>query len=64
MQKHDIVKKRIDYHGNVIDSRPDGIGSSKVITYSFEGWIFFPFIFYQQYIESAPDGVANENDFW
>ncbi|XP_022941102.1 endoplasmic reticulum-Golgi intermediate compartment protein 3-like [Cucurbita moschata] len=28
--KHDIVKKRIDYHGNVIDSRPDGIGSSKI----------------------------------
>ncbi|CAK9325471.1 unnamed protein product [Citrullus colocynthis] len=28
--KHDIVKKRIDYHGNEIDSRPDGIGSSEI----------------------------------
>lgn len=30
LQKHDIIKKRIDSHGNVIESRPDGIGAPKV----------------------------------
>ncbi|OAY68258.1 Endoplasmic reticulum-Golgi intermediate compartment protein 3, partial [Ananas comosus] len=27
--KHDIVKKRIDAHGNVIEARQDGIGAPK-----------------------------------
>ncbi|KAK2984664.1 hypothetical protein RJ640_006647 [Escallonia rubra] len=27
--KHDIIKKRIDVHGNVIETRQDGIGSPK-----------------------------------
>lgn len=31
MQKHDIIKKRLDSHGNAIESRPDGIGAPKVI---------------------------------
>lgn len=30
MQKHDIIKKRIDSHGNVIETRQDGIGAPKV----------------------------------
>ncbi|KAK3031492.1 hypothetical protein RJ639_036006 [Escallonia herrerae] len=28
--RHDIVKKRIDSHGNVIEVRPDGIGAPKI----------------------------------
>ncbi|KAK3033880.1 hypothetical protein RJ639_033515 [Escallonia herrerae] len=28
--KHDIIKKRIDVHGNVIETRQDGIGSPKI----------------------------------
>ncbi|KAF7829920.1 endoplasmic reticulum-Golgi intermediate compartment protein 3-like isoform X1 [Senna tora] len=28
--KHDIVKKRLDSHGNVIETRQDGIGSPKI----------------------------------
>ncbi|KAK9023870.1 hypothetical protein V6N11_004063 [Hibiscus sabdariffa] len=28
--RHDIIKKRIDAHGNVIESRPDGIGAPKI----------------------------------
>ncbi|KAJ7968181.1 endoplasmic reticulum-Golgi intermediate compartment protein 3-like [Quillaja saponaria] len=28
--KHDIVKKRIDSHGNVIEARQDGIGAPKI----------------------------------
>ncbi|KAG9451546.1 hypothetical protein H6P81_011511 [Aristolochia fimbriata] len=28
--RHDIFKRRIDAHGNVIESRPDGIGSPKI----------------------------------
>ncbi|PNX75491.1 endoplasmic reticulum-golgi intermediate compartment protein 3-like, partial [Trifolium pratense] len=28
--KHDIIKKRIDSHGNVIETRQDGIGSPKI----------------------------------
>lgn len=28
--KHDIVKKRIDAHGNVIETRQDGMGSPKI----------------------------------
>ncbi|CAI0446163.1 unnamed protein product [Linum tenue] len=28
--KHDIIKKRIDSHGNVIEARPDGIGAPKI----------------------------------
>ncbi|KAE8709826.1 Detected protein of confused Function [Hibiscus syriacus] len=27
--KHDIIKNRLDEHGNVIESRPDGIGATK-----------------------------------
>ncbi|KAK9111070.1 hypothetical protein Scep_018589 [Stephania cephalantha] len=28
--RHDIIKKRIDSHGNVIEARQDGIGSQKI----------------------------------
>ncbi|KAF9682536.1 hypothetical protein SADUNF_Sadunf05G0119200 [Salix dunnii] len=28
--KHDIIKKRLDSHGNVIEARPDGIGAPKI----------------------------------
>ncbi|WOL06418.1 endoplasmic reticulum-Golgi intermediate compartment protein 3-like [Canna indica] len=28
--RHDIIKKRLDSHGNVIESRQDGIGSPKI----------------------------------
>ncbi|KAK8476257.1 hypothetical protein V6N11_017817 [Hibiscus sabdariffa] len=28
--KHDIIKKRLDVHGNVIESRQDGIGAPKI----------------------------------
>lgn len=30
LQRHDIIKKRIDAHGNVIETRPDTIGAPKV----------------------------------
>ena len=30
LQRHDIIKKRIDAHGNVIEARQDGIGAPKV----------------------------------
>jgi hypothetical protein len=30
LQKHDIIKKRLDSHGNVIESRQEGIGAPKV----------------------------------
>jgi hypothetical protein len=30
LQKHDIIKKRLDFHGNVIEARQDGIGAPKV----------------------------------
>ncbi|KAG7029621.1 Endoplasmic reticulum-Golgi intermediate compartment protein 3 [Cucurbita argyrosperma subsp. argyrosperma] len=28
--KHDIIKKRLDSHGNAIEARPDGIGAPKL----------------------------------
>ncbi|XP_047342148.1 endoplasmic reticulum-Golgi intermediate compartment protein 3-like [Impatiens glandulifera] len=28
--KHDIIKHRLDVHGNVIESKPDGIGAPKI----------------------------------
>lgn len=28
--KHNIIKKRIDHHGKVIEARPDGIGAPKI----------------------------------
>ncbi|KAL9245162.1 hypothetical protein vseg_018842 [Gypsophila vaccaria] len=28
--RHDIIKKRLDSHGNVIETRPDGIGAPKI----------------------------------
>ncbi|TYK15328.1 endoplasmic reticulum-Golgi intermediate compartment protein 3-like [Cucumis melo var. makuwa] len=28
--RHNIIKKRIDHHGNVIEARPDGIGAPKI----------------------------------
>lgn len=28
--KHDIIKKRLDFHGNVIETRQDGIGAPKI----------------------------------
>lgn len=30
LQRHDIIKKRIDAHGNVIESRQESIGAPKV----------------------------------
>ncbi|XP_021639142.2 uncharacterized protein LOC110634443 isoform X2 [Hevea brasiliensis] len=30
INKHDIIKKRIDSHGNVIEARQDGIGAPKI----------------------------------
>jgi hypothetical protein len=30
LQKHDIIKKRLDSHGNAIESRQEGIGAPKV----------------------------------
>lgn len=30
LQRHDIFKKRIDSHGNVIEVRQEGIGAPKV----------------------------------
>ncbi|XP_061968204.1 uncharacterized protein LOC133691632 isoform X2 [Populus nigra] len=30
INKHDIIKKRLDSHGNVIESRQDGIGAPKI----------------------------------
>lgn len=30
LQRHDIFKKRLDSHGNVIEARQDGIGAPKV----------------------------------
>lgn len=33
LQRHDIFKKRIDSHGNVIEVRQDGIGAPKVNGY-------------------------------
>ena len=35
MQKHDIIKKRINSHGDVIESRQDGIGAPKVVKRKF-----------------------------
>lgn len=29
-QKHDVIKRRLDSHGNIIESRQDGIGAAKV----------------------------------
>ena len=34
-QRHDIVKKRIDAHDNVIETRQDGIGAPKVSENNF-----------------------------
>ena len=30
VQRHDIIKRRLDSHGNVIESKQDGIGHTKV----------------------------------
>lgn len=30
LQKHDIIKRRLDSHGNTIEARQDGIGATKV----------------------------------
>lgn len=30
LQRHDIIKKRIDVHGNVIETRQEGIGHPAV----------------------------------
>jgi hypothetical protein len=30
LQRHDIEKRRLDSHGNVIESRKEGIGGTKV----------------------------------
>ncbi|KAI9399451.1 hypothetical protein POPTR_002G094400v4 [Populus trichocarpa] len=54
--KHDIIKKRLDSHGNVIESRQDGIGAPKIEkplqrhggrlehneTYCGSGFFFYP----------------------
>jgi hypothetical protein len=35
LQRHDIIKKRIDNLGNVIESRKDGVGAPKVCFLTF-----------------------------
>lgn len=35
LQRHDIIKKRIDQNGHVIESRADGIGAPKVCGFHF-----------------------------
>lgn len=30
MQRHDIEKRRLDSHGNIIEARKEGIGGAKV----------------------------------
>ena len=41
LQKHDIIKKRLDTHGDVIEERQDGIGSPKVCNaVLLEDWKF------------------------
>ena len=37
-QKHNIIKKRIDHHGKVIEARPDGIGAPKVSRLYLDGF--------------------------
>jgi len=39
-QKHDIIKKRLDSHGNVIETRQEGIGSPKVNNAIMFSWIY------------------------
>ncbi|XP_057424782.1 uncharacterized protein LOC130718264 isoform X2 [Lotus japonicus] len=34
LERHDIIKKRLDTHGNVIETRQDGIGSPTVYALS------------------------------
>jgi hypothetical protein len=41
LQRHDIVKKRIDAHSNVIEVRQDGIGAPKVSKNFFSKHFFF-----------------------
>lgn len=40
LQRHDIVKKRIDAHGNVIEAKKDGIGAPKVCGSGFLAFFF------------------------
>jgi hypothetical protein len=48
LQRHDIIKKRIDQLGNVIESRKDGVGSHKVYFSNFNWTSVYmkPFWFY------------------
>ena len=46
LQRHDIIKKRIDAHGSVIEARQDGIGSPKVSNKIFLKFIFGTNIFH------------------
>lgn len=39
-QKHDIIKKRLDSHGNVIETRQEGIGAPKVNNTIVFVWIY------------------------
>ena len=47
LQRHDIVKKRIDAHSNVIEVRQDGIGAPKVSKNFFSKHFFVLHILYQ-----------------
>jgi len=35
LQKHDIIKRRLDSNGNTIEARQDGIGATKVCSLPF-----------------------------
>ena len=45
LQKHDIIKKRLDTHGNVIEERQDGIGGPKVRNAVFLQVHLLPLVF-------------------
>ncbi len=45
LQKHDIIKKRLDTHGNVIEERQDGIGGPKVRNAVFLEVHLLPLVF-------------------
>lgn len=44
LQKHDIIKRRLDSNGNTIEARQDGIGATKVCSFVFLDWIINDFL--------------------
>lgn len=42
LQRHDIVKKRLDQLGNVLESKQDGIGAPKVGYFSLKLYLYSP----------------------